>query len=118
MPDDSEFLEHIYSGGLAKRADKEGSEALSARNAGPERDMLARLMLGKDTPQDVAFFRHERAEAALCKPYRNVDPDVARRAQEDAHSQVLRDQKTTSRDLYNPNVVKNYPDLFNSSFFK
>lgn len=36
MPDDFDFLEHIYSGGLAKRADKEGSEALSE----PERNIL------------------------------------------------------------------------------
>ncbi len=89
----------------------------TSRNAGPERDMLSRLILGKDDPQDVAFFRHERTEANLCKPYRNVDAEIARRIQEEAHLQVLREQQTTSRDLYHPDVVKSYPDLFNNSFF-
>ncbi len=95
-----------------------GENFITSRNAGPERDMLARLILGKDDPQDIAFFRHERAEANFCKPYYNVDSDIARRVQEDAHLRVLRDQQTTSRDLYHPDVIKNYPDLFNKSFFK
>lgn len=58
------------------------------------------------------------AEAKYCKPYYNVDSDIARRIQEDAHFKVLRDQQTTSRNLYHPDVIKNYPDLFNKSFFQ
>ncbi|WP_295629300.1 hypothetical protein [uncultured Nitrosomonas sp.] len=80
--------------------------------------MLTRLILGKDDPQDIAFFRHERAEANYCKSYYDIDSEIARRVQEEVHLKVLRDQQTTSRDLYHPDVIKNYPDLFNKSFFK
>lgn len=77
-----------------------GENFITPRNAGSERDMLARLILGKDVPQDIVFFRHESAEANFCKPYYNADPDIARHVQEDAHLKVLRNQQITSRDLY------------------
>ena len=95
-----------------------GENFEDSRNAGPERDMYRRLMMGKDDPEDVGFYRHEEREAYLCRPVRELgsDPDIARRVQADAHSQTLREHRNSSRDLYHPSVVGKYPELFNRSF--
>ena len=38
--------------------------------------MLARLRRGKETPWDIRFYHHEKAEADRCRPYLDSKPDI------------------------------------------
>jgi RHS repeat-associated protein len=71
----------------------------------PNREMLDRLRRGEESPWDVAFYRHEMAEADLCRPARKLPLEDALKMQKRSHEQVLRNQKNREKDLYHPDVV-------------
>ncbi|MBU2407945.1 MAG: RHS repeat-associated core domain-containing protein, partial [Gammaproteobacteria bacterium] len=71
----------------------------------PNREMLSRLRRGEESPWDIAFYRHEMAEANLCKPARRLPIEEALRVQKQSHESVMRDQQNRERDLYHPDVV-------------
>jgi RHS repeat-associated protein len=71
----------------------------------PNREMSDRLRRGEESPWDVAFYRHEIAEADLCRPTRKLPLEDALKAQKRSREQVLRNQKDRERGLYHPDVV-------------
>ena len=71
----------------------------------PNREMLSRLKRGEESPWDVAFYRHEMAEAGLCKPARGLPLEGALRVQKQSHESVMRNQQNREKDLYHPDVV-------------
>ena len=73
----------------------------------PERDMLARVALGRSSSYDLAFFMHERHEAYLVRQRGGyaADLDTAQSIQSRAHNETLRAQGNLSTDLYHPSVV-------------
>ncbi|KQW56486.1 RHS repeat-associated core domain-containing protein [Variovorax sp. Root411] len=71
----------------------------------PNREMLDRLRRGEESPWDVAFYRHEMAEADLCRPARKLPLEDALKVQKQSHEQVLRNQQNREKDLYHPDVV-------------
>ena len=71
----------------------------------PNREMLARLRRGEESPWDVAFYRHEMAEAELCRPARRLPLEEALTVQKRSHEKVLRDHQNREKDLYHPDVV-------------
>ncbi|MGF6348361.1 RHS repeat-associated protein [Variovorax sp. W2I14] len=71
----------------------------------PNREMLDRLRRGEESPWDVAFYRHEMAEADLCRPARKLPLEDALKIQKQSHEQVLRNQQNREKDLYHPDVV-------------
>ena len=101
-------------------AGMQGDSFMSSPFYGPERSMLARLAQGMDDPQDLAFFMHEAKEADLCEAGKDAvdknNPDAVNQFLKSIHEQTLSIQGNTSRDLYHPSVVQQYPWLFNSSF--
>ena len=68
-----------------------------------ERAILARLRTGNTTKYDLEFYLHELIEAAKFK--RTGDP-------KQAHEQALKFRKVTERDLFHPDVISQYPELF------
>jgi RHS repeat-associated protein len=99
-------------GHLEKLADAQGDDFWKAPWTGPERAMIARLRQGKDTPWDIGFYHHEKAEADMCRPYLNSPPEVYLRKQGEAHRQVEENQRNTQWDRYHPDVVRRFSDQF------
>lgn len=86
--------------------------------------MLTRLMMGKSSDYDTAFYHHESAEAALMSSVRalpisnEIVRDSVLQAQSKAHSQVLQTQGNTQYQLYHPSVVHGdaTKNLFNNDW--
>ena len=74
--------------------------------------MIARLQTGKETPWDVGFYHHEKAEADMCRPYINSSPEEYLHKQKEVHDQVELNQRNTQWDRYHPDVIRRFPDLF------
>jgi hypothetical protein len=100
---------------LTSIAGMQGDSFISSPFYGPERSMLARLV-GNDDPQDLAFFMHESLEASYCDQGKDAvdknNPDAVNQFLKDIHDRTLATQGNTSRDLYHPSVVQQYPWLF------
>ncbi|MBW8828404.1 MAG: Ig-like domain repeat protein [Burkholderiales bacterium] len=78
----------------------------------PEVAMLSRLRIGAETPYDVGFYLHEKAEADMCQSKLNGPLDQYLEQQKRSHDFVERSQKNTQFDRYHPDVVNRFPDLF------
>lgn len=78
----------------------------------PNREMLSRLKRGEESQWDIAFYRHEMAEADLCKPARGLPLEEALRMQKQSHESVMRNQRNRERDLYHPDVVYRNRSVF------
>ena len=78
--------------------------------------MFERLLDGKDTNYDIAFYRHELLEAKLCaagKAAVNVnDAEAVVDFLKQIHGETLTIQQNSERDLYHPDVVNRYPTYF------
>jgi hypothetical protein len=68
-----------------------------------ERAMLARLRTGNTTKYDIEFYLHELIEAAKFKQTGDL---------KQAHEQALKFRKVTERDLFHPDVIAQYSELF------
>ncbi|PZQ74752.1 MAG: hypothetical protein DI563_11455 [Variovorax paradoxus] len=79
-------------------------------------DMLARLRRGEESEWDIAFYRHEMAEAEMCRPARKMPANEAVRWQTDAHKRVLQNQKNREKDLYHPDVVFKNKEFFGKNW--
>jgi RHS repeat-associated protein len=79
---------------------------------GPERSMLDRLRRGFDTPWDVAFYHHEKAEANRCKEWRHLAPNAYLSMQRQIHDLLEQSQGSTWWDRYHPDVQRRFPDQF------
>jgi RHS repeat-associated protein len=99
-------------GHLRWLATMQGDSFLRSPFWAAEREMMRRLQRGEETDSDIAFYRHEMAEAELCKPSLTLAPEEALRKQQQAHEEVLRNQGNSEMDLYHPDVVRKYPELF------
>jgi RHS repeat-associated protein len=78
----------------------------------PEREMLKRLYRGEDSNWDVAFWRHEEAEAKMCAPFWELTDVEYFKAQQKFHEEIIRTQNNTQFDRYHPLIIKKYRDLF------
>jgi RHS repeat-associated protein len=71
-----------------------------------DRLMLGRLVLGRDTPADVAYWHHETTEAEICRKVREqnqrgeISDAAALEFQSRAHEETLRLHGNTAADLY------------------
>jgi RHS repeat-associated protein len=101
---------------LDKLATEQGYNFLRDRGFGPERTMLARVILGKGDEYTVSWFHHERAEAGLLQNSMHMTGQNYRTAQINAHNDVLRYQGNSSINLYHPSVVRAYDDQFGRAF--
>jgi hypothetical protein len=97
-------LEHI--------ARAQGDDFWTNPNYAPERDMLSRIKRGEETPWDIAWYHHEKAEADACKPYRKRPYADFRRKQREVHDFLEQRQGTNSAERYHPNVISRYPQFF------
>lgn len=68
-----------------------------------ERAMLARLRSGSTTRQDIEFYLHELIEAAKFRRMGDLKK---------AHQEALQFRGVTERDLFHPDVIRQYPELF------
>ena len=82
----------------------------------PNRDMIARLKRGEESGWDIAFYRHEMAEASLCNSARHLPSKEALAVQKQSHTRVLRDQQNREKDLYHPDVVFRNRDVFGNNW--
>ena len=97
---------------LNQLARAQGDSFWTDRTYAAERAMLGRLQRGEETPYDVAFYRHEMAEAQQCMPALLGPLDRYRDAQRVAHRSVERAQGDSWSDRYHPDVIRRLPDLF------
>ena len=107
----------VVEGHLRWLATIQGDSFLRSPFWAAEREMLNRLKRGEETPWDVAFYRHEMAEAQQCRSFLTAPPDEALRRQKEAHEKVLRDHQNREQDLYHPDVVQRHRDLFSPRWF-
>lgn len=82
----------------------------------PNREMLRRLKRGEESGWDIAFYRHEMAEAGLCNSVRTLPLEKALEAQKQSHERVLREQQNREKDLYHPDVVRRHRDVFGKNW--
>ena len=68
-----------------------------------ERAMLARLRAGNTTKYDLEFYLHELIEAAKLKQTGDL---------KQAHEQALKLIKVTEKELFHPEVIRQYSGLF------
>lgn len=78
--------------------------------------MIARLKRGEESEWDIAFYRHEMAEAEQCGPARKMSDNEAIRWQTESHRRVLQSQQNREKDLYHPDVVFKNKELFNKNW--
>jgi uncharacterized protein RhaS with RHS repeats len=97
---------------LNQLARAQGDSYWTSRSYAAERAMMGRLQRGEETPYDVAFYRHELAEAQQCQPALAGPLDKYVDAQQRAHRSVERAQGNTWSDRYHPDVIRRLPDLF------
>lgn len=97
-------------------AQMQGDSFMSSPYCAPERAMLGRLLGGQDSAQDLAFFMHESLEADYCEAGKgSVDknnPEAVNQFLKDIHERTLSQQGNTTRDLYHPSVIQQYPQYF------
>jgi hypothetical protein len=72
-----------------------------------ERGMLERLRQGNLERQDVEFYMHELKESATFRSTGDLGA---------AHQRAIQWRGVTERDLFHPDVIKQHPELFNSSW--
>ncbi len=101
---------------LDRLATVQGESFLQSSLFGPERTMLARVMLGKGDNYTVAWFHHESAEAIFLADSRHLPSSQYLAAQELAHKQVLHYQGNSSINLYHPSVVRAYDRQFGTAY--
>jgi hypothetical protein len=82
-------------------------EDLPASFQAGERGMLERLRQGNLERQDVEFYMHELKESATFRTTGDLGA---------AHQRALQWRGATERDLFHPDVIKQHPELFNSSW--
>lgn len=99
---------------LNQLARAQGDSFWTDRSYAAERAMLGRLQRGEETSYDVAFYRHEMAEAQQCRPALLGPLDMYLDAQRAAHRFVERTQGDSWSDRYHPDVMRRLPDLFRS----
>jgi len=103
---------------LVRLAEAQGVDFFTDRDFGPERDMLARCLVGHSDPFTARWFYHEQAEARrLLQSGAAVLSDAGYlAAQKTAHQATIAEQGTNSPDFYHPTVVRKYPDLFGKAY--
>jgi hypothetical protein len=68
-----------------------------------ERAMLNRLRSGYTTEQDIEFYVHELIESAIFRRTGNL---------KQAHQNAIRLRRIGERQLFHPDVIFQYPELF------
>ena len=68
-----------------------------------ERSMLKRLQSGMTSPRDIEFYMHELKESARFRATGSLM---------DAHNAALQWRGVTSKDLFHPDVISKYPEIF------